>query len=200
MGWVPLVALLGLWLALGSGCQREAHHPRVALSPPVESTTLGPGDTFRLEIVGEKELPSEYQVASDGTVDFPYIQSLTVSGLEPQQVARLVRDRLIEARILTDPSVVVSVKEYRSKRVVVLGQVKAPGSFPFQAGMTLIQAISQAGGLNAIAESDRVRLTRRLHGGGTQSVVIDLEAINDGKGEDVLLQSGDRIYVQERIF
>jgi polysaccharide biosynthesis/export protein VpsN len=69
---------------------------------------------FTLEVVGEKDLPREFQVASDGTVDFPYVHRLQVEGLEPQELARTVREQLIEKRILTDPSVIVSVKEYNS--------------------------------------------------------------------------------------
>lgn len=194
--WVLLAVLVGQWL----GCSSPARGPRVPLAAPEESSTLGPGDSFRLEIVGEKDLPEEYQVASDGTVDLPYVQTLKVSGLEPQEVARLYRQRLIEAKILTNPSVSVQVQEYKSKKVTVLGQVAKPGSFPFTAGMTLVQAVSQAGGLNAIAVRDRVRLTRLLKNGKTRTVSFDFEAISSGDAEDVLLQSGDRIFVDERVF
>lgn len=170
------------------------------LAAPEASTTLGPGDVFQMQIVGEGELPDEYQVASDGTVDLPYLEALYVAGLEPQELARLVRQRLVERKILTQPSVVVRVKEYRSKQVTILGQVRTPGSLPFQPGMTLVQAISIAGGVNSIAVRDAIRITRRKKEGGTRTVVIDLDAINAGSSEDVLLQPGDRIYVAERVF
>lgn len=182
------------------GCSGRRQAPKVALAAPSESTTLGPGDVFHMQIVGEEGLPAEYHVASDGTVDLPYLQTVTVSGLEPQEVARLVRQRLIDEEILTDPSVVVHVVEYRSKQVSVLGQVQKPGNFPFQPGMTLVQAISLAGGLNSIAQSQSVRLTRRVRSGGTQTVSIDLDRINSGESQDVPLQAGDRVFVGERVF
>jgi polysaccharide biosynthesis/export protein VpsN len=172
---------------------------RVKLPTPVQSTTLGPGDLFTLEVVGEKDLPREFQVASDGSVDFPYVHRLQVEGLEPQELARAVRDRLIEKRILTDPSVVVSVKEYNSKRVTVLGEVRKPGSFPLTTGMTLVQAISDAGGLSAIANGDRVNLTRKDKGSAT-TVVLSFDSITAGKSPDIPLQAGDQIYVNERVF
>ncbi|MBX3127323.1 MAG: polysaccharide export protein [Polyangiaceae bacterium] len=184
---------------LALGCGPRADNSHVRLAPPMESTTLGPGDLFQLQIVGEKDLPQEYQVASDGTVDLPYIQTLTVSGLEPQEVARLVRKTLIEKKILTDPSVVVSVKEYNSKRITVLGQVQKPGSFPLTPGMTLIQAISLSGGLTSIANKDRVNLTRRTKK-GTQTVVLSVESITEGRSQDIPLQAGDQIYIHERVF
>lgn len=184
---------------LALGCGPRADNSHVRLAAPMESTTLGPGDLFQLQIVGEKDLPQEYQVASDGTVDLPYIQTLTVSGLEPQEVARLVRKTLIEKKILTDPSVVVSVKEYNSKRITVLGQVQKPGSFPLTPGMTLIQAISLSGGLTSIANKDRVNLTRRTKK-GTQTVVLSVESITEGRSQDIPLQAGDQIYIHERVF
>lgn len=187
-------------LVCALGCQPQYTVSAPELPAPVESTTLGPGDVFRLEVVGEKDYPTEYQVAPDGTVNFPYLDSAVVAGLEPQEVAALVRQNLTKRQILTQPSVIVRVTEYRSKRITVMGQVKNPGSFAFQAGMTLVQALSQAGGATAIAMVDQVRLTRLLENGKSTTVVIDLGAINAGALEDILLQAGDRIYVEERVF
>jgi polysaccharide export outer membrane protein len=150
-------------------------------------------------VVGEPDLPKDYQVASDGTVDFPYVHRIEVQGLEPQELARRVRERLIEQKILDDPSVIVSVKEYNSKRVTVLGQVRKPGSFALSTGMTLLQALSQAGGLNAIASRDAVNLTRKDKDSAT-TVVLSFDAITEGRSPDVPLQAGDRIYVKERVF
>ncbi len=152
-----------------------------------------------MEIVGEPELPKEFQVAADGTVHFPYIHDLKVSGLEPQDVARKIRAKLIEDQILTNPSVVVSVLEYRSKTVTVLGQVQKPGTFPLSPGMTLLQALSMSGGFTSIAQQSRVNLARNAQG-KSNTVVIDVEAIYEGKEQDIMLQSGDRIYVNERVF
>jgi len=195
-----LAVLLFAWLgSLCVGCGPKVDNSRVKLATPVESTTLGPGDLFTLEVVGEKDLPKEFQVASDGTVDFPYVHRIEVQGLEPQEIARTVRERLIEKRILTDPSVIVSVKEYNSKRVTVLGEVRKPGSFPLRTGMTLVQAISDAGGLSAIANGDRVNLTRKDKG-AANTVVISFDSITAGKSPDIPLQAGDQIFGNERVF
>ena len=118
---------------------------------------------------------------------------------ELQEIARLIRNTLIKKQILTDPSVVVTIKEYNSKRVTVLGQVQKPGSFPLTPGLTLIQAISQAGGLNSIANRDRVNLTRKKKD-GSKTVTLSVEAITEGRSPDIPLQAGDQIYVHERIF
>jgi polysaccharide export outer membrane protein len=191
------VLLIVLFVAIA--CGPRVDNSRVILPAPVESTTLGAGDVFILEIVGEKDLPLEYRVAPDGSVELPYVAQLKVAGLEPQQVSQLIRQQLIERQILTNPSVIVSVKEYNSKRVSVLGQVQKPGSFPLAPGMTLVDAISQAGGLNAIANRDRVNITRRNRG-GTQTAQVSIAAITDGESPDIPLQAGDQIYVHERVF
>jgi polysaccharide export outer membrane protein len=172
---------------------------RVNLPPPVESTTIGAGDVFVLTIVGEDKLPKEFRVSPDGTVDFPYIHRQQVAGLEPQAVVDMVRTKLISADILRDPSVAIDVKEYNSKRVVVLGQVQKPGSFPLTPGITHLQAISLAGGFNTIANRDRINLTRKT-GDQTRTIVLSVDAITDGSLPDIPLQSGDTIFVGERIF
>ncbi len=190
---------IALALSLAAACSGPTRNPKLALAPPSEKTIVGPGDVFTMEIVGEKDLPKEYTVSSDGTVDLPYVQTIDVGGLEPQEIARVIRKRLIEKKILNDPAVIVQVKEYNSRRVVLLGQVAKPGTFPLTSGLTLIQAISLAGGLTAIANDDRVTLTRKV-GDKTQTVVLSVEAITSGNSEDIPLQSGDRIYVYERLF
>ena len=186
-------------LALAS-CGGGGSKEPVSLPAPSDKTVIGPGDVFTLEIVGEKDLPSEFQVASDGTADLPYVQTVEVAGLEPQEVSRVVRRLLIEKKVLTDPIVVVQVKEYNSRSVIVLGQVAKPGSFPLTAGLTLLQVISLAGGLTPIANDDRVSLTRKSSGTTTKTIVISVDRITEGEAQDVPLQAGDRIYVYERLF
>jgi polysaccharide biosynthesis/export protein VpsN len=195
-----LFCYLAFALLAGSvACASAADNTKLNLPPPVESTTVGPGDVFQMQIVGEKDLPAEYQIASDGTVDLPYLNRVEVKGLEPQEIARLIRTKLIEKQILTNPSVVVSVKEYNSKRIVLLGQVQKPGSFPLSPGLTLIQAVSLAGGFTSIANTSRVNLTRSSKG-GSRTVQVNLDEITGGRSPDIPLQAGDRIYVYERIF
>ncbi len=186
-------------VALLAACSSHSA-PRVSyLPPPSEKTGVGAGDIFTMQIVSEKDLPAEYQVASDGTVDLPYIQTIQVAGLEPQEIARAIRQKLIEKRVLTDPIVVVQVKEYHSRMVILLGQVAKPGSFPLTTGLTLMQAISLAGGLSQIADDDNVTLTRKT-AKDSRTVTISDDAITAGKHQDVPLQAGDRTYVPARLF
>lgn len=193
----PFCAFLAVF-ALAS-CGPRPDNSRVNIPPPVESNTVGPGDVFQLQIVGEKDLPEEYQVASDGTATIPYLHSVKVEGLESQMIARVVRERLIQEQILSDPIVIVRIKEYGSKRVTILGAVEKRGSFPLTPGLSLIQLVSLAGGLGSIANGDRVNLIRRVNG-KPKTFVVSVRAISDGRSPDIPLQAGDSIYVYDRIF
>jgi len=193
--WTVLLAL-----SLLAGCHPHRGPQRVDLPPPSERSTIGPGDIFTLQVVGEKDLPSEYQVAADGTVDFPYIHTLKVDGLEAQELARLVRTRWIEEKLLSDPSVIVQVKQFHSRRITLIGQVAKSGSYPFSPGLTLVQAVSMAGGPTAIADLDRVNITRKAENGKVYTAVLSVGAIMEGKSADVPLQAGDQIYIYERLF
>jgi protein involved in polysaccharide export with SLBB domain len=192
-------ALLAAAVLITFGCGGRPARNRVDLPPATERGVLGPGDIFTLEIVGEKDLPKEYQVSADGTVDVPYVHTIKVLGLESQEVARLVRERLIQEKFLGDPSVIVQVKEFHSRRISVLGQVAKPGSFPFTPGLSLIQAVSLAGGLTAIADADRVNITRKGKA-RTHTAVVSVESITEGESPDIPLQAGDQIFVHDRLF
>ena len=169
------------------------------LPAPSEVTTLDVGDTFEIRVVGEEKLPLGYTVAPDGTIDFPYVKRIRVAGLEPQELAELVRTKLIQKEILADPNVSVSMKEYNSKRVSVIGEIQHPGSIPMVAGMTLLRAISIAGGFSAMAKRNQVTIRRRVKG-GTRAAAVSVDDIIDNRIPDPLLQAGDSINVPQKVF
>lgn len=151
-------------------------------------------------MVGEKELPTEYRVQPDGTIDFPYIKRLSVAGLEPQEIVVRLKTALVEAQILTNPQVSLQVKQYNSKRISIIGQVTKPGSISWTESVKLVDAISQAGWFTPLADSNHVVLTRYKKGGGTVTVLVSVDAITDGKQPDIPLQAGDTIKVDQRVF
>ena len=181
------------------GCGPRVDNSRANLPSPTESSTVGAGDVFTMQIIGERDLPTEYQIGPDGFVNLPYVHRVHVEGLEPQEISDLVSKKMIEAKILLDPSVIIRVREYTSKRILIMGQVARVGSYPFTPGLSLVTAISMAGGFSALAKRDHVSLTRRLKT-GRKTVILSVDAIMEGKSPDVMLQAGDQIYVEERIF
>lgn len=187
-------------MVLVQACGGSRPGPPVNLPPPERraSTVIEPGDRIEVSILGEKDLHKDYQVQPDGSVDLFYAGRLVVSGLEPQQVSDLIRTKLIEKDVYPNPQVSVTVKEYTSKKVSVVGAVQKPGSFSWIEGLTLVNAISQAGWFTALADQNRVVLTRKVSGGKMVTAYISVEAITDGKQSDVALQAGDTIKVEQR--
>jgi polysaccharide export outer membrane protein len=187
--------------ALASGCS-HVHRGPPNLPPPApnQSTTVGPGDVFEVSVLGEKDLPKEYRVQPDGTIDFPYIDRLTVAGLQPQEIEDLIKRQLTDRKILSDPQVTLVVKGYNSKKVSIVGAVQKPGSLPWSDGMKLVEALSLAGGLTSLADGDRVRITRVVGPNKTVTATVSVDDITDGKLGDVPLQAGDTIKVDQRVF
>jgi protein involved in polysaccharide export with SLBB domain len=186
----------GLVLAACSG----GRPPPPQLPPPQISGKVSAGDKLEISVVGEKDLPSDYPIYSDGTIEFPYLPPIKVDGMEPQQIAGVLRQKLIEQKILTNPQVRVAVKQYASRKVNVIGQVQRPGPVVWFEGITLFDAITQAGGFTALADQNHVQLTRRLENGKLVRVEISVPAIADGQQNDVPLAPDDKIFVDAKVF
>jgi protein involved in polysaccharide export with SLBB domain len=189
----PLAFLLMVALLL-LGC--SGNMKPVNLPAPEFSTTLGPSDEFELRIVPTRDgIPKTFQVQPDGTVSVPYLDRIKVSGLEPHEVEKLVRDELIKREIFTDPSVSVVVAAYRSKKVEILGQVNKPDAYPFTPGMTLLRLVSLAGGTKELADSDSVTIRRKMKSGETRVVEVSIDDILANRMPDIPLQAGDSVNV-----
>jgi polysaccharide export outer membrane protein len=194
------VASLLVIALVASACSSGAPPPR-NLPPAAPSTTLGPSDLFEVSVVGEKDLPKEYRIQPDCSIDFPYLDRVTdVCGLEPQQLVDKLRAMLKQKDILRDPQITLVVKQYASKKVSVIGQVNKPGNVPWTDGLRLFDVISQLGGFTSIADSKNVVLTRRIAGGKTVTVTVNVDSIGDGTQPDIPVQAGDTIKVDSRVF
>ncbi len=167
--------------------------PEVAAPP----TTFVPGDKIEMRVYGEEELSGEFQVQDDGTVTFPLIGRLDLSGKTQAEAARLIEEAYAGG-YLREPNVTVIVLERQNVEISVLGQVGEPGSLPFVDKLTLVQAISEAGGLTPLAAARRVKITRRT-ATGTETFEVSLQAITDGREPDIVLRPGDIIFVPEAV-
>lgn len=188
-----LAAILSLGTALAC-----APKPTPAPTPPpAPQGGLRPGDELDIRVFDEDRFNGSYTVAEDGTIDFPMVHEIPVAGLTKDQVARQLEKRLADG-YLNDPHVVVQVKERSNREVSVLGQVNEAGSIGWRDGLTLVQAVSLAGGLTPFAAPARVKLTRRTgRGDETVTMEVSLSAIVDGRREDLVLQPGDIVFVPE---
>jgi polysaccharide export outer membrane protein len=194
-----LASLAAVWVVVAmAGCGPSG----IAAVPPStgqDDTTLGAGDVFDVRVYGEADLTSNYRVAQDGTIDFPYIGRVRVAGLEPTEIADLLEERLREGGVLVNPQVSVFVTEYSSKRISVTGAVRNPGNYPIAPGLTTLQAVGLAGGTTDLANRNGAILTRRVNG-EMRRYAVPLDSITVGTHEDFRVQAGDIIYVPERLF
>jgi protein involved in polysaccharide export with SLBB domain len=191
--------LVVLVVLVAVACADKATAPYPTTAPPAsEDSQLGPGDLFDVRVFGEPDLSGTYQVDVDGTIDYPLIGKVPVGGKLPNEVAADLETRLSEG-FLKNPQVDVFVKEARSKKVSVIGQVKSPGTFPYVDNMSIVEAITRAGGFTAMAKKNSVRVTRS-HGGKTDTIVVAVDDIGQGKAPNFLLRPGDVVFVGERVF
>lgn len=191
LGWV-----LGL-VPLMTGCPATPGVVvRQATPPPQVDMSLGPDDVFEVRVYGEPELTGIYRVSAEGAIDVPLIGRQVVRGLTTAQVADVLTDRL--RAYLKAPQVTVFLKEVHSKKVVLIGQVRSPGTINFVEGMTLEQAVSMVGGLTPMAARERVRVTR-VQSGKAETLIVNFKAIAEGS-QSFYLQPGDTVSVDERLF
>lgn len=181
------------------GCGRAGSGATTEVPDAVEDTTLGAGDVFEVRVFGEKDLTGKHQVASDGTIHFPFIGVVAVAGKQPPMVAEEISSRLKTGGFLNEPQVSVFVEQSNSKRISVLGAVAKPGTLAIVPGMTVVQAVSQAGGFTNLASKDDTVVTRRIQG-VLKKYRIYVSEIARGEASDFPLRAGDIVFVPERVF
>lgn len=164
---------------------------------------IGVDDQVQVNVWRNPDLSLSVPVRPDGMISVPLIGDVQAGGLTPTQVADEIRQKL--DRFVREPQVTVIVTELRShefiSRVRVTGAVQSPLSLPYRQGMTVLDAVLEAGGTTEFAAANRARLYRRA-GDQTEVLEIDLRRILS-QGElatNYGLMPGDIISVPERLF
>ncbi|MCA9669818.1 MAG: polysaccharide export protein [Myxococcales bacterium] len=149
-----------------------------------------------MEVFGEKTLSGQFQISDAGTIDYPLVGRITVAGLQPPRVAKILRSKLA-AGYIKNPQVSVLAKNYQEKKkIIVWGQVRKSGTFSYKANMTVIEAITLAGGLSPLADKGSITLTRLSQGQSKHYRI----SMSDPNAVAYRLVPGDVIYVPERVF
>lgn len=189
------LALFALALAACGAPPPPTLPPTPDLRALTSGGALGAGDVIEVRVYQEKELSGLYRLGPEGRFDFPLVGEVAASGLTPGELTDLLARRLRDG-YLRDPQVSVFVKESNSKKIFVLGEVARPGTFAYQDQMSVVQAITLAGGLKALAAGNRLVLTRVVEG-VEQKYVLPFDDISNGRAPNVPLQPGDILYVPE---
>jgi len=169
---------------------------RAAESP---SYQVGPGDVLQVSFYagGEKQDDFTSTVSSLGVITSPLLGDLKVAGMTTGEIADTMTT-LLSKSFFVKPQVLVNVKEYAGQ-VLVMGAVRQPGSYPFQAGLTALKSCLLAGGFTEFATPNKVKITRVLDGHST-TISVNLDKVSKGKSNDPELVKGDRIDVGRRRF
>ena len=165
---------------------------------------IGPGDVVTITVWGQPDLSRDYTVDPDGFTPFPLINRVKAGGLTTRELAaNLVA--LLGKDYLVDPQVIVSVKEYLSQKVTILGETARPGVFYLTGPTTLVDILSRAGWLSKSA-GRQILLVREqpaagpgAHTGAATIQRINIDDIQAGNAaKNVPIQAGDTLFVTSR--
>ena len=171
--------------------------PTTAVTAPVTAgDTLGAGDTVRITVFQYPDLTTETRVSSRGTVAFPLIGDVMVSGLTPSAAAARIADELRKGQYMVNPQVTVVMNQLRSRQVSVLGQVVRPGRYALEdSNPKLTDILALAGGV-APTGADRVTVVV-VRDGKERKLEVDVAAMvrSGDMRQNIEIQNGDTIYV-----
>jgi polysaccharide export outer membrane protein len=155
---------------------------------------LNPGDVVRVSVWREEELDREAVVQPDGTISFPLVGQVAAAGRSAEAVRGEIAERI--DRYVPDPVVTVELLEARGNKIYVIGEVTKPGEYQLARPITVIQAISLAGGFTPFAGTGKVRVLR-AGGGEETSLTFDYDAVAEGEGSpgNIELKAGDTVIV-----
>ena len=164
---------------------------------------LQPQDTLRVQVYQEEDInrQGEVSISQEFTIFLPLIGNINLKGKTARQAEVMIRD-LYDKDYLVKPQVSVIVTKYAERSVNVFGAVNSAGRklFPPERGLTILDAISLAGGHSRLADLRKVKLTRSSGDGDPITTTINVDEIMKGGGKDpVKLNPDDVIFVGERL-
>jgi polysaccharide export outer membrane protein len=161
------------------------------IQPPV-GYTVGVDDELTISVWHEPEFSQSVVVRSDGMVTLPLLNDIKVVGLSTEELRTLLTDKL--KTVVNDPQVTIIVKAIRSLKVFLVGSVGKQGMFPLTSGLTVLQLITEGGGLGPFAKSGSIYILRTVNSKQVR-IGFNYKKALQGKGADPLLQSGDMVVV-----
>ncbi|HYH22613.1 MAG TPA: polysaccharide biosynthesis/export family protein [Azospirillum sp.] len=151
---------------LAAGCSSTPGFPTedapMKISSPTDGYLLEPGNRVRLTVFGESSLSGDFTLDPAGNVALPLVGNVPASGVTAKTLAKRIEDLLKKDAYLQDPKAAIEVQTFRP--FYVLGEVRAPGEFPYTSGMTVLSAVARAGGYDYRAREGEVVLVRVVDG------------------------------------
>lgn len=184
--------------------QASGAPPQPVATPPVSKAAkgtssadaqyrIGREDVLSISVWGNKELTMDVVVRPDGNISFPLIQDIQAEGFTASEMADRIHNRLLP--YIKDPNVSVIVKQINAPKFSVIGYVNKPGTFPMRGDVTVLQALSEAGGFTPFASPRKIKLVRNAGGKQEIRVFNYYDLIDKGGEGSFLLKAGDTIVV-----
>lgn len=202
------LVFVALFLTSCAGTNYEVIDSAEEITVPKSSTLIeeykiGADDTVQVSVWRNPELSINVPVRPDGKISVPLIGDVQAGGLTPTEVAANIKKKL--GIYVKDPNVAVIVTQLKSheylSRVRVTGAVRTQKSLPYRQGITVLDVVLEAGGVNEFAAPDGTKVFRKA---GDETIVIPIRLgriLNKGRLEtNIELRPGDVVTVPERIF
>jgi len=157
------------------------------------SLQIGVGDMVQVSVFDTPELSGKLRVNADGTVELPVSGSPVVAGLSPREAADVIGKHLIDTQVMRDPRVTVTITEFATQEISVLGEVKNPGNYLLLGPHTLYNALSAAGGTNEKAGGD-ITITHAADPQKPETIAVDSPSYSELQSH-TNVSAGDVIFV-----
>jgi len=176
------------------------------LSAQQNDYIVGPQDVLTVTVYDQADLTGKYPVDGDGTLTFPLIGRVKVGGLSLRGVEAELKKQLANG-YLKNPQVSVAVEQFKSQRIFVMGEVRAPGTYPLSGDMTVIEALARAGSTTNDAAEEVMIVRPSAGAAGTGPVMpdqqkdatvirVNVRDLQAGKlSQNVGLRDGDTLVV-----
>jgi polysaccharide export outer membrane protein len=194
-----LIALVFLLGCSTSGSRRgtleDAMSPSSASSAAVREYRIQPGDQLDIKLFYNPELNEQLTVRSDGRITLQLVNDVVAAGLTPSELTAVLNKAYSSE--LENPKVAVIVRTSVSDKVYVDGEVNRAGLVTLTGPTTVLQSISQAGGIRETAKTKQVLVLRKADDGKVAAIQVDLESALKGgdRSQDILLRPNDIVFV-----
>jgi polysaccharide export outer membrane protein len=162
---------------------------------PNAAYVIGADDVLMISVWKEPDITRSVTVRSDGKISLPLVGELQAAGRTPSQLEQDITAAL--RNYIAEPQVSVMVQEANSQKFNILGQVTKPGSYPLTAGLTIVDAIADAGGLRDFAKKKSIYIMRQDGNGNSTRIPFNYEEFIKGKdtAQNIKLKPHDTIIV-----
>lgn len=196
MKHLVFVIMIGFCLSIGSlGYAAEGAEKNES------GYTVGVGDILEIRVLQPEKIATSVAVAPDSSITFPYIGNVKVKGLTLGDVQNKIQQELADG-YMKYPVVSVSLVESRSRKFFVYGEVIRPGAYSIRENITILKAISMAGGFTKYGSSSRIKVLRlKKEGIGYEPIKVNIKAVMAGDSSaDIVIFPEDIIVISEGVF